>query len=79
MPREARTEPDDARPPTQGWSRLQAAFETAAALAPPERAAFLERCRDVDRRLADEVEALVRAGAEAGTFIEEAIARELRR
>lgn len=61
------------------WSRLQDVFEVAAALAPPQRMVFLARCRQDDPVLADEVDALVRSGREAGTFIEEMIARALRK
>lgn len=79
MPIDGGTESDRTSMLPERWARLQSTFEQAVSLSPGEREAFLARCRDVDARLADEVEALVRAGGEAGAFIEEAIARAVGR
>ncbi len=55
------------------WQRLQDLFEKAAALPPEQRAVFLtEACGD-DTQLREEVESLLVADAEAGSFIGEAV------
>ncbi|HUF28813.1 MAG TPA: hypothetical protein VMM18_17660 [Gemmatimonadaceae bacterium] len=65
--------------PPDRWSRLQALFEEGVVLDSKARSAFFARCRATDADLAYEVEALVRAGDDAGSFIERTIARALTR
>jgi serine/threonine-protein kinase len=55
------------------WKRLQDLFEQASGLAPEKRAVYLtEACGD-DTQLREEVESLLSADAEAGSFIGEAV------
>ncbi|HVR08229.1 MAG TPA: TonB family protein [Thermoanaerobaculia bacterium] len=56
------------------WRRVQELFEAAADLRPGEQAAYLAAACD-DEGLRQEVEALLRSDAEAGSFIEHAIRR----
>ncbi len=57
------------------WRRVQELFEAAADLRPGEQAAYLAAACGDDGGLRQEVEALLRSDAEAGSFIENAIRR----
>ncbi len=57
------------------WRRAQELFEAAADLRPGEQAAYLAAACPGDDGLRQEVEALLRSDAEAGSFIEHAIRR----
>src|SRR5438067_1534056 len=52
------------------WARVKAVFDEAAELAPPGRAAFLERVCAGDERFRAEVLSLLSALEDAGDFIE---------
>ena len=58
------------------WKRIENLFESALAIAPEERAAFLDRVCDGDTELRREVEAMIVAGRDFGGAIESAIAEE---
>jgi serine/threonine-protein kinase len=57
------------------WRRVQELFEAVADLRPGEQMAHLAMACDGDDELRQEVEALLRSDAEAGSFIEHAIRR----
>ncbi|HYL06680.1 MAG TPA: TonB family protein [Thermoanaerobaculia bacterium] len=57
------------------WRRVQELFEAAADLRPGQQAAYLAAACGGDDGLRQEVEALLRSDAEAGSFIEHAIRR----
>jgi TonB family protein len=57
------------------WRRLQELFEAAADLDPGKQAAYLASACAGEDELRQEVEALLRSDAEAGSFIEQAIWR----
>jgi serine/threonine-protein kinase len=57
------------------WRRVQDLFEAAADLRPSQQAAYLATACAGDDELRQEVEALLRSDAEAGSFIEHAIRR----
>ncbi|HVT57415.1 MAG TPA: TonB family protein [Thermoanaerobaculia bacterium] len=57
------------------WQRVQALFDAAAEREPGERAGFLDEACGGDGELRREVEALLHADAEAGSFIESAVRR----
>ncbi|HEY6319944.1 MAG TPA: TonB family protein [Thermoanaerobaculia bacterium] len=57
------------------WRRVQELFEGAADLRPSQQAAYLATACAGDDELRQEVEALLRSDAEAGSFIEHAIRR----
>ena len=66
----------DSSPDSARWARIEALFEAALALPPPDRAAFLDREAEGDAALRDEVAALLAVDVEAGAFFERA-AREI--
>jgi TonB family protein len=57
------------------WRRVQELFEAAADLRPSQQAAYLATACAGDDDLRQEIEALLRSDAEAGSFIEHAIRR----
>ncbi len=52
------------------WQQLDQLFHAALERAPEERAAFLDEACAGDRQLRKEVEALITANEQAGSFIE---------
>src|SRR5688572_13367602 len=53
------------------WQQLDSLFHAALERAPEERAAFLNEACTGDQQLRKEVEALITASEQAGSFIEE--------
>jgi tetratricopeptide (TPR) repeat protein len=60
----------DAPPPPERWRRIDEVFEQALAVPPSEREAFLDSTCAGDADLRSEVESLLRADAQAGTFLD---------
>ncbi len=63
--------------PSDRWSRVEAVFEQAAELAGDERSAFLEDACGDDREGRRDVESLLAADGDAGSFLEEPVLEDL--